>query len=71
MTIDSSQQSKLKTSRSPMLARRVSHADSSSPQFFKKALSSPQAVKNVNSTPKVAKKTYEDGENNSSTKNKE
>lgn len=56
MTMDSLQQSKLK-SRSPMLARRVSLADSSSPQLLKKGSNSPQTAKNVNSSPKVAKKT--------------
>ncbi|XP_034161073.1 uncharacterized protein alpk3a isoform X3 [Pangasianodon hypophthalmus] len=70
MTIDSSQQSKIKTSRSPMLARRVGLADSSSPQLLKKGSSSPQTAKNVNSSPKVARKTDEDGENNSATKHK-
>lgn len=70
MTMDSLQQSKIKTSRSPMLARRVSLAESSSPQLLKKGSSSPQTAKKVNSSPKVAKKTNEDGENNHATKHK-
>ncbi|MCJ8733396.1 hypothetical protein PDJAM_G00222840 [Pangasius djambal] len=69
-TMDCLQQSKIKTSRSPMLARRVGLADSSSPQLLKKGPSSPQTAKNVNSSPKVAKKSDEDGGNNSATKYK-
>lgn len=69
-TMDSLQQSKLKTSRSPMLARKVGLADSSSPQLQKKGSSNPQTAKNINSSPKLAKKTEKDGENNSATKHK-
>ncbi|XP_053479864.1 uncharacterized protein alpk3a [Ictalurus furcatus] len=69
-TMDSFQQSKVKTSRSPMLARRVGLTDSSSPQLLKKGSSSPQTAKNVNSSPKVDKKTDKDGENNTATNHK-
>lgn len=69
-TMDSLQQSKLKTSRSPLLARRVGLADSSSPQLQKKGSSSPQTAKKANCSPKVAKKTVEDGENIPATKHK-
>ncbi|XP_060779989.1 titin homolog isoform X2 [Neoarius graeffei] len=51
-TIDSLQQSKLKTSRSPMLSRRAGLADSSSPQLQKKGSSSPQTAKKANCSPK-------------------
>lgn len=65
-TIDSLQQSKIKTSRSPMLARRVGLADSSSPQLQRKVSSNPQLAK----SPKVTKKTDKDGENNPAPKHK-
>ncbi|KAK2848165.1 hypothetical protein Q7C36_009847 [Tachysurus vachellii] len=65
-TMDSLQQSKIKTSRSPMLARRVGLADSSSPQLQRKVSSNPQLAK----SPKVAKKTDKDGENNPAPKHK-
>ncbi|XP_046721223.1 titin homolog isoform X2 [Silurus meridionalis] len=68
MSMDCSQQSKLKTSRSPLLARKVVHTDSSSPQLLKKFQSSPQTVKKVNSSPKVVRKPNEDEENNSAIK---
>ncbi|XP_053356427.1 uncharacterized protein alpk3a isoform X1 [Clarias gariepinus] len=70
MTMDSFQQSKLKTSRSPLMARKVGLADSSSPQLLKKGSSSPQTGKKVNSSPKIAKKTVEDGKNNPTTKHR-
>ncbi|KAK3570525.1 hypothetical protein QTP86_022067 [Hemibagrus guttatus] len=69
-TMDSLQQSRLKTSRSPLLARKVGLTDSSSPQLQKKSSSNPQTAKNINSSPKVAKKTEKDGENNAATKHK-
>ncbi|XP_072551997.1 alpha-protein kinase 3 [Salminus brasiliensis] len=59
--MDSLQQPKVKTSRSPLLARRVG-TGSSSPQSQKKGLSSPQTAHKGNSSPKVAKKPAEDGE---------
>uniref|UniRef100_A0A8B9K002 Alpha-type protein kinase domain-containing protein n=1 Tax=Astyanax mexicanus TaxID=7994 RepID=A0A8B9K002_ASTMX len=67
--MDSLQQPKVKTSRSPLLARRVS-TGSSSPLSQKKSLSSPQTARKGNSSPKVAKKTGEDGENKPATKHK-
>ncbi|KAF4072089.1 hypothetical protein AMELA_G00270310 [Ameiurus melas] len=69
-TMDSLQPSKVKTSRSPMLARRVGLTDSSSPQLLKKGSSSPPTAKNVNSSPKVDKKTDKYGENNTATNHK-
>lgn len=66
--IDSLQQPKIKTSRSPLLARR-GVTGSSSPQLQKKG-TSPQSTRKGTSSPKVAKKTGETGENNSSTKHK-
>ncbi|KAK2894787.1 hypothetical protein Q8A67_012016 [Cirrhinus molitorella] len=66
--MESLQQPKIKTSRSPLLARRGG-TGSSSPQLQKKG-TSPQSTRKATSSPKVAKKTGEDGENNSTTKHK-
>ncbi|XP_021323493.1 alpha-protein kinase 3 isoform X1 [Danio rerio] len=66
--IDSLQQPKIKTSRSPLLARR-GVTGSSSPQLQKKG-TSPQSTRKGTSSPKVAKKTGETGENNSTSKHK-
>lgn len=67
--MDSLQQPKVKTSRSPLLARRVG-TGSSSPQLQKKGSSSPQATRKGNSSPKVPKKNAEEGENKPATKHK-
>ncbi|XP_073707143.1 alpha-protein kinase 3 [Garra rufa] len=66
--MESLQQPKIKTSRSPLLARRGG-TGSSSPQLQKKG-TSPQSTRKATSSPKVAKKTGEAGENNSTTKHK-
>ncbi|XP_067275081.1 alpha-protein kinase 3 isoform X2 [Pseudorasbora parva] len=66
--VDSLQQPKIKTSRSPLLARR-GVTGSSSPQLQKKAIS-PQTTRKGTSSPKVVKKTSESGENNSTAKHK-
>ncbi|XP_056333796.1 alpha-protein kinase 3 isoform X2 [Danio aesculapii] len=66
--MDSIQQPKIKTSKSPLLARR-GVTGSSSPQLQKKG-TSPQSTRKGTSSPKVAKKTGETGENNSSSKHK-
>ncbi|KAL7878923.1 hypothetical protein AOLI_G00098970 [Acnodon oligacanthus] len=67
--MDSLQQPKVKTSRSPLLARRASTA-SSSPQLQKKVSVSPQAPRKGSVSPKVVKKTGEEGENKPATKHK-
>ncbi|KAI7802718.1 microtubule-associated protein futsch [Triplophysa rosa] len=67
--LDSSQQPKIKTSRSPLLARR-GIAGSSSPQLQKKGNNSPQSTRKGNSSPKVTKKTSESGENSPAVKHK-
>ncbi|XP_056111795.1 alpha-protein kinase 3 isoform X2 [Rhinichthys klamathensis goyatoka] len=66
--VDSLLQPKIKTSRSPLLARR-GVTGSSSPQLQKK-VNSPQSTRKGTSSPKVVKKTSESGENNSTTKHK-
>ncbi|KAK9959073.1 hypothetical protein ABG768_011155 [Culter alburnus] len=66
--MDSLLQPKIKTSRSPLLARR-GVTGSSSPQLQKKG-TSPQSTRKGTSSPKVVKKTSESGENNSTTKHK-
>ncbi|KAK7160127.1 hypothetical protein R3I93_007936 [Phoxinus phoxinus] len=66
--VDSLLQPKIKTSRSPLLARRGG-TGSSSPQLQKK-VNSPQSTRKGTSSPKVVKKTSESGENNSTTKHK-
>ncbi|KAF4101440.1 alpha-protein kinase 3 isoform X2 [Onychostoma macrolepis] len=66
--IESLQQPKIKTSRSPLLARR-GVTGSSSPQLQKKG-TSPQSTRKGTSSPKVVKKTGEAGESNSTTKHK-
>ncbi|XP_043120090.1 alpha-protein kinase 3 isoform X2 [Puntigrus tetrazona] len=66
--MESLQQPKIKTSRSPLLARR-GVTGSSSPQLQKKG-SSPQSTRKGTSSPKVVKKTGEAGESNSTTKHK-
>ncbi|XP_050991282.1 alpha-protein kinase 3 isoform X2 [Labeo rohita] len=66
--MESLQQPKIKTSRSPLLARRGG-TGSSSPQLQKKG-TSPQSTRKATSSPKMAKKTGEAGENNSTTKHK-
>ncbi|KAI4905261.1 hypothetical protein NFI96_004833 [Prochilodus magdalenae] len=67
--MDSLQQPKIKTSRSPLLARRVG-TGSSSPQLQKKGSVSPQAPRKGSSSPKVVKKTGEEAENKPTTKHK-
>ncbi|XP_037396047.1 alpha-protein kinase 3 isoform X2 [Pygocentrus nattereri] len=67
--MDCLQQQKVKTSRSPLLARRVS-TGSSSPQLQKKGSASPQAPRKGSVSPKVVKKTGEEGENKPATKHK-
>lgn len=67
--MDSLQQPKIKTSRSPLLARR-GMSGSSSPQLQKKGNNSPQSTKKGISSPKVAKKTNESGENSPAVKHK-
>ncbi|XP_042599887.1 alpha-protein kinase 3-like isoform X2 [Cyprinus carpio] len=64
--MESLQQPKIKTSRSPLLAKR-GVTGSSSPQLQKKG-TSPQSTRKGTSSPKVVKKTGEAGENNSTTK---
>lgn len=66
--IESLQQPKIKTSRSPLLARR-GVTSSSSPQLQKKG-TSPQSTRKGTSSPKVVKRTGEAGESNSTTKHK-
>uniref|UniRef100_A0A673GGJ0 non-specific serine/threonine protein kinase n=1 Tax=Sinocyclocheilus rhinocerous TaxID=307959 RepID=A0A673GGJ0_9TELE len=66
--VESLQQPKIKTSRSPLLARR-GVTGSSSPQLQKKG-TSPQSTRKGTSSPKVVKKTGEAGESNSTTKHK-
>nr|XP_055030736.1 alpha-protein kinase 3 isoform X2 [Misgurnus anguillicaudatus] len=66
---DSLQQPKIKTSRSPLLARRGG-SGSSSPQLQKKGNNSPQSTRKGNSSPKVAKKTGESGESSPAVKHK-
>ncbi|XP_065135198.2 alpha-protein kinase 3 isoform X2 [Paramisgurnus dabryanus] len=66
---DSLQQPKIKTSRSPLLARRGG-SSSSSPQLQKKGNNSPQSTRKGNSSPKVAKKTGESGESSPAVKHK-
>ncbi|XP_059362344.1 alpha-protein kinase 3 isoform X2 [Carassius carassius] len=65
---ESLQQPKIKTSRSPLLAKRAI-TGSSSPQVQKKG-TSPQSTRKGTSSPKVVKKTGEAGESNSTTKHK-
>ncbi|XP_036417509.1 alpha-protein kinase 3 [Colossoma macropomum] len=67
--MDTLQQPKVKTSRSPLLARRMS-TGSSSPQLQKKGSVSPQAPRKGSVSPKVVKKTGEEGENKPATKHK-
>jgi len=66
--VDSLLQPKIKTSRSPLLARR-GVTGSSSPQLQKK-VNSPLSTRKGTSSPKVVKKTSESGENNSTAKHK-
>uniref|UniRef100_A0A672QLC3 Alpha-type protein kinase domain-containing protein n=1 Tax=Sinocyclocheilus grahami TaxID=75366 RepID=A0A672QLC3_SINGR len=66
--VESLQQPKIKTSRSPLLVRR-GVTGSSSPQLQKKG-TSPQSTRKGTSSPKVVKKTGEAGESNSTTKHK-
>ncbi|XP_051512303.1 titin homolog [Myxocyprinus asiaticus] len=66
--MDSLQQPKIKTSRSPLLARR-GVTGSSSPQLQKKG-TSPQSIRKGTSSPKVVKKTDEAGENKPAVKHK-
>ncbi|XP_016345094.1 alpha-protein kinase 3-like [Sinocyclocheilus anshuiensis] len=66
--MESLQQPKTKTSRSPLLAKRAV-TGSSSPQLQKKG-TSPQSTRKGTSSPKVVKKTGEAGESNSTTKHK-
>ncbi|XP_026086700.1 titin homolog isoform X2 [Carassius auratus] len=66
--VESPPQLKIKTSRSPLLARR-GVSGSSSPQLQKKG-TSPQSTRKGTSSPKVVKKTGEAGESNSTTKHK-
>ncbi|XP_056621858.1 microtubule-associated protein futsch isoform X2 [Triplophysa dalaica] len=67
--LDSLQQPKIKTSKSPLLARR-GIAGSSSPQLQKKGNNSPQSTRKGISSPKVTKKTSESGENSPAVKHK-
>ncbi|XP_051579715.1 alpha-protein kinase 3-like [Myxocyprinus asiaticus] len=66
--MDSLQQQKIKTSRSPLLARR-GVTGSSSPQLQKKG-TSPQSTRKGTSSPKVVKKTDEAGVNKPAAKHK-
>ncbi|XP_042616241.1 alpha-protein kinase 3-like isoform X2 [Cyprinus carpio] len=66
--VESPQQLKIKTSRSPLLARR-GVTGSSSPQLQKKG-TSPQSTRKGTSSPKVVKKTGEAGESTPTTKHK-
>ncbi|XP_016369920.1 alpha-protein kinase 3-like [Sinocyclocheilus rhinocerous] len=66
--MESLAQPKIKTSRSPLLAKR-GVTGSSSPQLQKKG-TSPQSTRKGTSSPKVVKKTGEAGESNSTTKHK-
>ncbi|XP_051953580.1 titin homolog isoform X2 [Xyrauchen texanus] len=66
--MDSLQQPKIKTSRSPLLARR-GVTGSSSPQLQKKG-TSPQSIRKGTSSPKVVKKSDESGENKPAAKHK-
>ncbi|XP_016109155.1 alpha-protein kinase 3-like [Sinocyclocheilus grahami] len=66
--MESLQQPKIKTSKSPLLAKR-GVTGSSSPQLQKKG-TSPQSTRKGTSSPKVVKKTGEAGESNSTTKHK-
>ncbi|XP_035381545.1 alpha-protein kinase 3 isoform X2 [Electrophorus electricus] len=77
--MDPQQQPKVKTSRSPLLARRpgpgsaspqLQKKGSGSPQLQKKGSGSPQVARKGSSSPKVVKKTGEDEENKATTKHK-
>ncbi|XP_076847207.1 alpha-protein kinase 3 isoform X2 [Brachyhypopomus gauderio] len=68
-TMDSQQQPKVKTSRSPLLARRGGPG-SPSPQVQRKGSGSPQVARKDSTSPKVVKKTGEDEENKVPSKHK-
>lgn len=69
-SMDSLQQSKIKTSRSPLLGRKAGLAGSLSPQLQRKGSTSPQLPRKGSSSPRITKKTGDDGENKPATKHK-